>query len=61
MTETRHGMNSHGHGREVWLGIAKFLGLLLMVTLFFLLAQSMVEHHFFTGGAQNNHNSPTGP
>jgi hypothetical protein len=50
-----------GEQPGAWLGIAKFLGLLLMFVLFFLLAQSMVRHHFFTGGAQDNHNAPTGP
>jgi hypothetical protein len=47
--------------KSTWHGVAKFLGLVVMVTVFFLLAQSMVRHHFFTGGAMNNHHRPTGP
>ena len=60
MTEMRHKVDSDNDPGP-WLGIAKFLGLLVMVTAFFLLAHSMVHHHFFTGGAMDYHNSPTGP
>jgi hypothetical protein len=45
----------------MWLGLARFLGLLLMVGMFFVLGQSMVHNHYFSGGAQNYHNRPTGP
>jgi hypothetical protein len=58
-SDSKEGPGAGGPGS--WLGFVKFLGLLLMITLFFMLARSMVQHHFFTGGAQNYHNSPTGP
>jgi hypothetical protein len=60
MAETERKRDSEREQRP-WPGVAKFLGILLMATLFFLLGQSMVRHHFFTGGAMDYHNRPTGP
>jgi hypothetical protein len=37
-------------GPSPWLGLVKFLFLVVMVGLVFLLAQSMVDHRFFRGG-----------
>lgn len=47
--------------QTLWIGVGKFLLLMLFVVLLFLLGQSMVTHHFFTGGAMNYSNHPTGP
>ena len=33
-----------------WLGIVKFLFLVLLIAIVFLLAQDMVRHRFFRGG-----------
>jgi ABC-type microcin C transport system permease subunit YejE len=33
-----------------WLGIIKFLLLVLLITIIFLLGQEMVRHRFFRGG-----------
>jgi hypothetical protein len=45
----------------VWLGLVKFLLLMLMVGSFFWLSHSMVRHHFFTGGELNNRAAAVGP
>ena len=34
--------------RSMWLGIGKFLFIVVLALLFFLLAHSMVRHRFFT-------------
>jgi hypothetical protein len=44
-----------------WVGVARFLVLILFAVVLFLLGQSMVRHHFFTGGAMNYGNHPGGP
>ena len=36
-----------------WLGIVKFLFLVLLIVIVFLLAQDMVRHRFFRGGRVN--------
>ena len=36
-----------------WLGIVKFLFLVLLMVIVFLLAQDMVRHRFFRGGSVN--------
>jgi hypothetical protein len=61
MAWLRHRGDAEKQEPGVWLGLIKFMGLLLLTTLLFLLGQSMVRHHFFSGGAQNYHDSPTGP
>ncbi len=38
-----------------WLGLAKFLFLLILTVTVFLLIRSMVHHHFFSGGQMNKH------
>ena len=43
--------------RSMWLGIGKFLCIVVLALLFFLLAQSMVGHRFFRGGWRNQHGS----
>ena len=36
-----------------WLGIVKFLFVVLLIVIVFLLAQDMVRHRFFRGGSVN--------
>lgn len=60
MLQVRHSTTPEGNER-MWLGLARVLGLLVMIAVFFLLGQNMVHNHYFSGGAQNYHNSPTGP
>ena len=60
MVPMRHSTTPEGRER-LWVGLARFVGLALLVMLFFLLAQSMVHNHFFSGGALNYHHRPTGP
>jgi hypothetical protein len=36
-----------------WLGVARFVFLVLFVAMLFLLTRSMVRHHFFSGGQLN--------
>ncbi len=36
-----------------WLGLIKFLFLVLLIVIVFLLAQDMVRHRFFRGGRVN--------
>ena len=43
--------------RSMWLGIGKFLFIVVLALLFFLLAHSMVRHRFFRGGWRNRHGS----
>ena len=43
--------------RSMWLGIGKFLFIVVLALLFFLLAHSMVRHRFFRGGWRNQHGS----
>ena len=38
-----------------WLGLAKFLFIVVLAVTVFLLIRSMVRHHFFSGGQQNQH------
>jgi len=46
--------------KSTWLGVAKFLFIVVLVAVFFLLAQSMVRHRFFRGG-WHNQNGSIGP
>jgi hypothetical protein len=41
----------------MWLGIGKFLFVVVLAVLFFLLAHDMVRHRFFRGGWRNQHGS----
>jgi hypothetical protein len=43
--------------RSMWLGIGKFLFIVVLALLFFLLAHRMVRHRFFRGGWRNQHGS----
>ena len=43
--------------RSMWLGIVKFLLIVVLALLFFFLAHSMVRHGFFRGGWRNQHGS----
>jgi hypothetical protein len=43
--------------KSPWLGIVKFLFIVLLVVLFLLLGQSMVRHRFFRGGSLNPNSS----
>jgi hypothetical protein len=43
--------------RSIWLGIGKFLFIVVLAVLFFLLAHNMVRHRFFRGGWSNQHGS----
>jgi len=42
-----------GNGNSPWLGLAKFVLILIFAVFVFLLARSMVSHHFFSGGQLN--------
>ncbi len=44
-------------GNSPWLGIARFLFVVVLVILFFLLGQSMVRHRFFQGGQYHRNGS----
>jgi len=43
--------------RSIWLGIGKFVFVVVLAVLFFLLAHNMVRHRFFRGGWRNQHGS----
>jgi len=43
--------------RSMWLGIGKFLFIVVLALLFFFLAHSMVRHGFFRGGWRDQHGS----
>jgi|GEM_PF-793295 hypothetical protein len=43
--------------KSIWLGIGKFLFIVVLAVLFFLLAHNMVRHRFFRGGWRNQHGS----
>jgi hypothetical protein len=43
--------------RFIWLGIGKFLFIVVLAVLLFLLAHNMVRHRFFRGGWRNQHGS----
>jgi hypothetical protein len=43
--------------RSIWLGIGKFLFVVVLAVLFFLLAHNMVRHRFFRGGWVNRNGS----
>jgi hypothetical protein len=43
--------------RSTWLGIGKFLFIVVLVALFFLLGHNMVRHRFFRGGWSNHRGS----
>ena len=57
MAMRRHRTLSQFHGARFddprWVGVIKFLFIVLFTVTCFLLVQSMVHHHFFTGGALN--------
>lgn len=42
--------NTPGAGQSPWLGIIKFLLLVILFVLVYLLGQEMVRHRFFRGG-----------
>jgi hypothetical protein len=42
--------NTPEAGQSPWLGIVKFLLLVILIALIFLLGQEMVRHRFFRGG-----------
>ena len=44
---------NQGNGNSPWLGLAKFVFILIFAVFVFLLARSMVSHHFFSGGQLN--------
>ena len=62
--EQRMATNRNESDREeqnlLWLGVAKFLFIVILAVTVFLLAKSMVRHRFFSGGAQDHHDV-TGP
>jgi hypothetical protein len=43
--------------KSTWLGVGKFLFIVLLAVLFFLLANNMARHRFFRGGWRNQHGS----
>jgi hypothetical protein len=43
--------------RSIWLGIGKFLFVVVLAVLLFLLAHNMVRNRFFRGGWRNQHGS----
>ncbi|MGA8214295.1 MAG: hypothetical protein WB799_11930 [Candidatus Sulfotelmatobacter sp.] len=55
--DKRFGYNGPEERRSIWLGIGKFLFIVVLAVLFFLLAHNMVRHRFFRGGWGNQHGS----
>jgi hypothetical protein len=43
--------------KSKWVGLGKFLFIVVLVVIFFLLGQSMVRHRFFRGGRRNQNSS----
>ena len=43
--------------RSIWLGVGKFLFVVVLAVFFFLLAHNIVRHRFFRGGRRNQHGS----
>jgi hypothetical protein len=54
MVTNRNGLNPNGQS-SIWLGLGKFLFLVVLTATCFLLVRSMVRHHFFSGGQLNQH------
>jgi len=52
--------NHKGEHSLPWLGVVRFLLIVILAVLIFVLVNSMVRHHFFSGGQMNQHNV-TGP
>jgi hypothetical protein len=53
---TVHSNTTDSAGRnQPWLGIVKFLLLVILIVIIFLLGQDMVRHRFFQGGWVSQH------
>jgi len=54
METNRQELNPNGQN-SLWLGLGKFLFIVLLTVMLFLLSRSMLRHHFFSGGQMNQH------